>query len=439
MSKTNSGVFTQEPGLSKGRHIYTVSEITRDIKLILENTFSQVWVEGEISGISRISTGTVFFSLKDNNSLLKCVIFYSAAKDIKFKIQDGMKCLCCGRVGVYEKDGRYQLYVEQIEPKGIGSLQLALEQLKQKLEKEGLFSVAHKKPLPYLPSRVGIVTSLSGAALKDILKVLDRRFKDLEAIIYPVRVQGEGAKEEIAQAIGDFNRLNNIDVMIVGRGGGSIEDLWAFNKEIVARAIYNSRIPIISAVGHERDWTVADLVADVRAPTPSVAAELVIPSQEDLMGELEGLFEGLGRAFAGMVSNSREALDNLAHRLELDMAHAWELNLSRFQSSAKKLTLLDPTLVIRQHRIKIADLARQIHLRLLHFLQLRQAELNTAAEKLTSLSPLGILGRGYSLTFKIPEGRIIRDLRLIKPGDILKTRLHKGIVLSRVTEVNKDA
>jgi len=227
--------------LPQTKRIYTVSEITQDIKIILENTFGEVWVEGEVSGIRKISTGTLFFTLKDDSSILKCVMFAPSARTVKFEIKDGLKVICFGHVGVYEKEGLYQLYVENLEPKGIGSLQLALEQLKQRLEKEGLFRAEHKRTIPYLPSCIGVVTSLQGAAIKDILKVLERRFADTRIIIASVRVQGEGAGEEIAQAIGDLNRFNQdscvkekIEVLIVGRGGGSIEDLWAFNEEIVA-------------------------------------------------------------------------------------------------------------------------------------------------------------------------------------------------------------
>ena len=222
-------------------------------------------------------------------------MFARANKDVKFKLENGLKVICFGKISIYGPYGKYQIIAEKIEPKGIGSLQLALEQLKAKLEKEGLFAVTHKRPLPYLPSKIGVVTSESGAAIKDILKVLDRRFGDLNIVIRPAQVQGEGAKEDIAQGILDLNAYNDtlskderIEVMIIGRGGGSAEDLWAFNEEIVARAIYDSKIPVISAVGHERDWTISDLVADVRAATPSVAAELVIPKKEDLKEKVDG-------------------------------------------------------------------------------------------------------------------------------------------------------
>jgi len=439
MSKTTQDLFAQPADFKKTKHIYTISEITQDIKIILENTFGEVWVEGEVSGISKISTGTVFFSLKDNQSLLKCVMFYSYASEVKFEIKDGMQIICCGKISVYEKDGKYQLYAQKIEPKGIGSLQLALEQLKQKLEKEGLFRPEHKKPIPYLPSRIGAVTSLSGAAIKDVLKVLDRRFSDIHIIIHPVRVQGEGAKEEIAQAIKDFNRLNEqlakdeqIEVMIVGRGGGSIEDLWAFNEEIVARAIYNSKIPIISAVGHERDWTIADLVADLRAPTPSVAAELVTPKKEDLREKLNDLTRGLKRLFLDITTGFQETIDDLAHRLGLNIGHSLELNISRYNAASKKLALLNPCILIQQYKIRALDLARQIYVRMAYLIKLRQSEFTKAIEKLSSLSPLNILSRGYSIAFKIPESAILKDAKSIKVGDMVKTKLHKGEILSQV-------
>jgi exodeoxyribonuclease VII large subunit len=433
------------PKTSKARHVFTISEITQDIKLLLESTFTEIWVEGEVSGLTRIATGTVFFNLKDAGSILKCVMFFSVAAGVKFEIKDGMQLVCFGRIGVYEKDGRYQFYAQAIEPKGIGSLQLALEQLKEKLEKEGLFRKEHKRAIPYLPSRIGIVTSLTGAAIKDILKVLDRRFSDVHVIIRPTLVQGEGAKEDIAQAIEEFNCFNDsrppqehIEVMIVGRGGGSIEDLWAFNEEIVARAIYHSAIPVISAVGHERDWTVADLVADMRAPTPSVAAELVMPKKEDLQEELDRLKESLAAALLEGIQGERDLMGDLGHRLNMGIENAFRLYASELMASHKKLTLLNPAARINEYIDKLNDLARQIYIRTGHFLHLRQAELATAAAKLSNLSPLTILSRGYSITFKLPEAVIVKDPEELKAGDQMQTRLHKGFVMSTVTEVKKN-
>ena len=445
MSEGSGGFLAQQVSLAKSRHVYTVSELAQDIKLILQNSFAEVWVEGEVSNFRDHTSGHFYFSLKDQTAVLAAVMFSRANKDVKFKIEDGLKVICFGKIDAYGPRSQYQIIIERIEPKGIGGLQLALEQLKQKLSKEGLFSAEHKRPMPYLPARIGVVTSLSGAAIKDILKVLDRRFSDIHVIISPAQVQGEGAKEEIAQAVKDLNRLNErlpfnqrIEVMIVGRGGGSIEDLWAFNEEIVARSIYNSKIPVISAVGHERDWTIADLVADVRAPTPSVAAELVIPKKEDLREKIDDLSADLKGAFWDIAFDFQEDLSDLMHRLKLSMENTLKLSASDLGATEKKLALLNPVVLIQQHKTKIVDLARQIHLRLQHFMKFRLAELNTAVEKLSNLSPLSILGRGYSITFKMPEGEILKEAKMINTGDIIKTKLHKGEILSRVTEVGKN-
>lgn len=425
--------------IDKLKRIYKVFEVTQDIKIILENTFNEIWVEGEISGISRIATGTTFFSLKDEKSILKCVIFASLGNAFKFELKDGMQVVCFGRISVYEKRGDYQLYIQKIEPKGIGSLQIALEQLKERLEKEGLFSAERKRPIPYLPSRIGVVTSLQGAAIKDILKVLDRRFKDVHIIINPARVQGEGAGQEIAQAIQDFDRFNEnspkdkkVEVLIVGRGGGSIEDLWAFNEEIVARAIYSCRIPVISAVGHERDWTIADLVSDFRAPTPSAAAEIVIPQKEDLRKKVNDLKDDVGRSFLDMALTLHQALDDLVYRLSLSIQHTQELNMSHFNAVSKKLALLNPAVLIQQNCLKIKDTAKQIYVRIGHYLKLKESRLNLAAGKLASLSPLNILARGYSIAFRICDGAVIKDSQMLEEGEPIKTRLCKGEVVSQV-------
>lgn len=438
-------LFTETKSQKQPRHIFTVSQITQDIKLILESAFGEVWIEGEVSNFRAHSSGHFYFILKDESSVLPAVMFARANREVKFKIENGQKVICFGKISAYTTSGQYQIIVEKIEPKGIGSLQLALEQLKQKLEKEGLFAAGHKRPIPYLPSRIGVVTSLSGAVIKDILKVLDRRFSDINIIINPVQVQGESAKDEIAQGIKDFNLLNDrlpkedkIEVMIVGRGGGSIEDLWAFNEEIVARAIYNSKIPIISAVGHERDWTIADLVADLRASTPSVAAELVIPKKEDLQQRIEELSQDLKRSFSDICLNFKEGIDELTRRLVLSTQNLFRLSAGEFEAAQKKLALLNPVVLIQQYKIQMSDLARQICVRISHFMKLKDAQLSKAIEKLANLSPLNILSRGYSITFKIPDGAVIKDTQFLKSGDIIKTRLHKGEILSQITEVKKN-
>lgn len=428
---------------AEDRHIYTVSQLTQDIKNILENTFIELWVEGEVSGLNKhFASGTIFFSLKDETSLIKCVIFNTMASSLKFDLKDGMKIICFGRVGVYEKDGRYQLYVRRVEPKGLGALQLALEQLKEKLQKEGLFAEEHKKPIPYLPSRIGLVTSLSGAAINDIFKVLDERYKDVHIIVNPVRVQGDGAKEEIAAAIKDFNDFNlqvikneRIEVMIVGRGGGSVEDLWAFNEEIVARAIYASTIPVISAVGHERDWSIADLVADLRAPTPSAAAEQVIPRKEDLRRRLNEYCQGLELSFKNKVYFLFQELEDFEKRLQINLTHLARLNKERLAAAVKKLSLLNPQAALIQHREKIKQYNFRIGLAVTNRFKFKEAGLQKASSRLNSLSPLNILSRGYSIVFKFPQGEIIKDIRELKIQDQLKLRLHRGEIRARVEEV----
>ena len=370
-----------------GRYIYKVSELTSSIKLILEDSFPNIWVEGEISNLKSPSSGHIYFTLKDDRSELKSVFFKSDNEKIKFDIKDGMHVICSGRISLYEKQGVYQLYVTGLEPKGVGALQLAFEQLKEKLFKEGLFDESRKKPLPMLPDRIGIVTSPTGAAIGDMLKVLKRRFSNVEILINPVKVQGEGAKEEIAGAIRDFNDMNNVDVIIVGRGGGSLEDLWAFNEEVVARAICDSKIPIISAVGHEIDWTISDLAADLRAATPSVAAELVIAKKSELI----------------------DALDNIEKRLKSF-----------------------PSDIVKEYAQRLDDMEADLNLRVKHYLELKEENFKLVSEKISMLSPLGILSRGYSITYKLPEGKILKDAGSLKNGDMVETRLSKGAFKSRV-------
>lgn len=376
--------------VKEGQYIYKVSQLTSNIKIVLEDSFSNILVEGEISNFRNPSSGHFYFTLKDEKSELKCVSFKSNNEKMKFEVRDGMHVICKGKISVYEKQGIYQFYVSKIEPRGIGALQLAFEQLKERLFKEGLFDESRKRPIPKLPDRIGIVTSPTGAAIRDVLNVLKRRFSNVEIIVNPVKVQGEGAKEEIAQAIEDFNRLDNVDVIIIGRGGGSLEDLWAFNEEVVARAVYNSKIPIISAVGHEIDWMITDFVADLRAPTPSVAAELVIPEKRDLI----------------------EILDNIEKRLKAF-----------------------PVDIIKEFEQRLDDIERDLELRFKHYLELKQRNFELISEKLEILSPLGILSRGYSITFKLPSRKAITNIKSIKRGDLIETRLFKGSIKSRIEEL----
>lgn len=402
------------PEVDAKKRVYTVTELTRYIRVVLEDTFPQVWVEGEISNFTKHhSSGHIYFSLKDEYSVLNCVLFKNTGEQVKFKIEDGLKVVCFGRISVYDKRGQYQLYVDKIEPKGLGALQLAFEQLKERLRKEGLFDEAHKKAIPYLPYRIGIITSPTGAAIKDILKVTRQRFQNVDLIINPVRVQGRGAELEIAQAIKDFNRFKDIDVIIVGRGGGSLEDLWAFNEEVVARAIYESDIPIISAVGHEVDWTIADFVADFRAPTPSAAAELVIPKKEDLTDRIEEALSRLKNALLG--------------------------NLNILESKLRKLSesyvFRQPLNLVQQYEQRVDDLIKGAILRMGHIIKMSESAFKNMVGKLNSLSPLAVLERGYSITMGLPKGDVLKDIKFIKRGDRVKTKLRKGAFISKVERI----
>jgi exodeoxyribonuclease VII large subunit len=355
----------------------------------------------------------MYFSLRDAQAVLKCAMFKRANEKLKFKPKDGMKVICFGKVSVYEARGDYQLIVEEIEPKGIGALQLQFEELKKKLQKEGLFDASHKVPIPYLPTRIGVVTSPTGAAIRDILNIARRRFANVEIIINPVKVQGEGAAEEIAGAIRQFNRLKGIDVMIVGRGGGSLEDLWAFNEEIVARAIYDSEIPVISAVGHEIDYTISDFVADFRAPTPSAAAELVIPRKEDL------------------VNSIRSFTQRLRHTLIAKLALLGE----RLETLKTSYVMRQPRNLIQQYEQRLDEINRHMGVRIDHIVEMCQECLRATAGKLEVLSPLAILARGYSVTTKLPEGAILKDTQHVKKDDVVETKLGKGKFRSRVEEI----
>ena len=399
----------------KEKHIYTVSELTRYIRGLLEDSFPALWVEGEISNCTYHSSGHMYFSLKDAGSVVQCAMFKRSNEKLKFKLKDGMKVISFGKISVYEPRGSYQLIVEEMEPKGIGALQLQFQQLKERLQKEGLFDQAHKVAIPHLPTKVGIVTSPTGAAIQDILNIARRRFSNVEIILYPVRVQGEGAKDEIATAIRDFNKLKNIDVMIVGRGGGSLEDLWAFNEEVVARAIYDSEIPVISAVGHEIDYTIADFVADLRAPTPSAAAELVIPKKEDLIAAINTHTTRLRNALTNMV-------DMFAHRLA---------------TLRESYALKQPLKMVEQYEQMIDDLRKDLAIRVDHLVQMRGQDFNVLAQTLEALSPLAILNRGYSITSRVSDGRIVKDAAGLNTGDRVETKLGKGKFTSRVEEIGQ--
>lgn len=418
-SKTFDIKLNQEPQETFLRQtiekFFTVSEITREIRTSLEHDFSNIKIIGEISNVRKPSSGHVYLTLKDGKSQLQAVIFRNAANKIKFELSDGIEVISFGSITVYEPRGQYQLIIDKIEPKGIGALQLALQQLKEKLEKEGLFDRSHKKHLPFIPQKIGIVTSPTGAAIKDILNIIDRRFANVEILLHPVKVQGEGAAEEIAGAIVELNRTLDIDVIIVGRGGGSLEDLWAFNEEIVARSIYNSRIPIISAVGHEIDITIADLVADRRALTPSEAGELVIPRKDLLLNILEKLKARLFQSLQTKLQLSKEKLTRIAN------------------SYAMK----QPFDKLRRLQQRLDEFVQRLNINVTHTLKTEREKLAGIAGKLESLNPLSVLGRGYTITTRDENNKSLREVMDLNKGDKIKTKFFKGSVISAVLSIKR--
>ncbi len=394
---------------------FTVSEITREIRTSLEHKFSNIGVLGEISNVRKPGSGHVYLTLKDKNSQLQAVVFRNTANRIKFELKDGMEVISFGSITVYELRGQYQLIINKMEPKGIGALQLAFQQLKEKLEKEGLFDHAHKKTIPFIPQKIGIVTSPTGAAIKDILNIIDRRFANVEILIYPVKVQGEDAAQEIAEAITELNNYSDIDVIITGRGGGSLEDLWAFNEETVARSIYNSRIPVISAVGHEIDITIADLVADKRALTPSEAGELVVPRKDLLIEKIEKFNARLLQSLTGKLRLSKEKLVRIANsyamRQPFDKLNRWQQRLDEF--------------------------AQRLNLNITHALNTEREKLSGIAGKLESLSPLNVLKRGYTITTRLEDNKSLRCIIDLSKGDKIKTNLSKGSIISEILSIER--
>jgi len=391
-------------------HVYTVSALTAELKALLEGTYPVLWVEGEVSNFKHHTSGHMYFTLKDAGSQIRAVMFRAANRGLKFRPEDGLAVLVRASLGVYEPRGEYQLYVEHMEPKGLGALQLAFEQLKARLAAEGLFDEARKRPIPRLPRRIGIVTSPSGAAIRDMLNVIDRRFANVEILIYPARVQGEGAAEEIVAGIAALNARGDLDVLIVGRGGGSIEDLWAFNEEIVARAIAASKVPVISAVGHETDFTIADFVSDLRAPTPSAAAELVVAHKAELA----------------------QRLDDLTSRLESALSHRVRAGRQRLTFLARHLGLLNPVERVRRQRERVAVAAETLRGAIRTRLKLWVGDLRALAGKLESLSPLAILARGYSIARLLPDLSIVKDAASVRPGEAVSILLHRGSLACRV-------
>jgi exodeoxyribonuclease VII large subunit len=440
--------------------VYTVTELTREVRELLETEIGEVWVEGEISNFRAQASGHLYFTLKDAGAQLSVVMFRGNAASLKFKLSDGLQVVAFGELSVYEARGQYQLIARRMEPKGYGALQLAFEQLKQKLAAEGLFEAARKKPIPAYPEHIGIVTSPTGAAIRDILNIIERRFPNIHIVIAPVRVQGDGAAEEIAAAVDELNSLNEsdrlpLDVLIVTRGGGSIEDLWAFNEEVVARAVARSKIPTISAVGHEIDFTICDFVADLRAPTPSAAAELVVKQRLELAETVAALGQRLER-------ETETALDLLKHRLELvatsyvfrkpaELVRQYQQRVDdalasiegaatqwlvarhgRIEVFSEQLARLSPTARVTQYRQRLENLReRQAHA-LKSWRQERQHALKELSGQLALLSPQNVLNRGYSITTRASDGKVLTAAAQVRKGERIRTRLREGEIESDV-------
>ncbi len=401
---------------SETQDVLSVSQVNRNIKLLIEQSLPWYRIEGELSNFKHHSSGHMYFSLKDEASQLSCVMWAGRNSALRFRPEDGMKVQCYGRITVYERRGVYQLDVMQMTPAGLGDLQLAFEQLKKKLAAEGLFDESRKRPLPPFPERIGVVTSPTGAAIRDLISVLTRRWPAAEIILRPALVQGPGAAEDIVAAITELNDFGELDVLIVGRGGGSLEDLWPFNEEIVARAIAGSAIPVVSAVGHEVDFTIADFVADLRAPTPSAAAELVVPDAADLRYGIASL---VARGYRSLMSRIRQ----LRHRVD---------------ALQRSYALQQPRDVIRQYRQTCDELRRRLESSMQQKIRQERTALDALHKRLLALNHENILKRGYTLTTDDATGKIVASAAELKPGSRLTVRYHDGRAKSTVDSVEID-
>jgi exodeoxyribonuclease VII large subunit len=393
------------------QNILSVSELTRKIKGTLEMGFPEVLVSGEISNFKRHTSGHLYFTLKDEAAQIQAVMWRGRAMSLFFTPQDGMKVVARGSITVYEVRGVYQIDVVQIQPMGVGELQLAFERLKKKLMAEGLFEPEHKKPLPKYPERIGIVSSPTGAAIHDMLTIVGRRYPPVEVLLYPVAVQGEGAAEEIAEALRDLNRYGELDVIIVGRGGGSLEDLWAFNEEVVARAIYDSKIPVVSAVGHEVDFTISDFVADLRAPTPSAAAELVVPDKSGILEVLRNSCYTMNQTIAERISALKEKVVSLI----------------------KSYHFNKPLQLHREYSQRIDELERLLVSTFAHRFTLLQSHTAQLQKRLQSLNPDQVLKRGYTMVYR--GGKIVESAQRLHAEDEVSIRFRDGAADSTVKKV----
>ena len=443
------------------RRVRTVAELTAEIRNALENGLGDVWVEGEISNCRVWNTGHVYFTLKDESAQIKAVMFRTAVRYLRFTPEDGLHVIARGRVGVYEPKGEYQILCEHLEPRGLGARQLAFDQLKKRLHAEGLFDSQRKRPLPALPRRIGIVTSLDGAAIRDIIKVLRRRAPNASLLIRPTRVQGDGAAEDVARALAAIGRVTGVDVIIVGRGGGSVEDLWAFNEEIVARAIAAAPVPVVSAIGHEVDITIADFVADLRAPTPSAAAEMVVAAKEEFCRRIDRLTSRLQAAVGAdlprrrnsvHVLSSRRGLAGFPARLALGGRHAAELSHHLRGTARGLLAHRSRDYRALNQRLEARDLARRLGA-LGARLSVARGRMSGAADRrrhradarfralagrLENLSPLAVLARGYAVCWNADKTAIIRDADTVASGETVRVALSRGELSCRVENTSSD-
>lgn len=397
-------------------NIFSVSDINNYIKQLVSNDgiLSGLSVRGEISNFKHHYTGHMYFTIKDENSVLKCIMFKSQASMLKFAPQNGEKVIVSGYISVFERDGQYQLYASDMQPDGLGALHLAYEQLKNKLQKEGLFDSASKKKIPLLPKSIGVVTSSTGAVIRDIINVTYRRHSNMKIILYPVAVQGAGAAGQIAAAIRKLNELNQVDVIIVARGGGSLEELWAFNEEIVARSIFASKIPVISAVGHETDFTICDFVSDLRAPTPSAAAELAVPDVDVLLYKLQ----------------------NYNMRMKNTLVKKLTMCRTQLQKANSRHVFRQPYDKVNQYRLKLDNEMKHLFKNNEMLLKDKKSQFGMLAGKLDALSPLKILERGYSVV-RNPQGNIVNKLEQVHIGDNLEISLKNGKVDCNVISIKK--
>src|SRR6202521_3152489 len=438
------------------RRVWSVTELTVKIRDLLARNFTDILVEGEISNCREASSGDIYCTLKDERTQIRCVCFKTQVRAMKFRPEDGLRVTVRGSITVYEARGDYQIYVESFEPVGLGALQLAFEQLKKRLEAEGLFSQERKKPLPVLPRCIGLITSPRGAAVRDVVRILRRRFPNVQLTLYPVRVQGEGAAGEIVRALQFFNRRQSVDVVILARGGGSMEDLWSFNEEIVARAIAASTIAIISGVGHETDFTIADFVADVRASTPSAAAELVVQTRREFdkhISELRETLAGLIRyrllefsrkvhelsARRGfrrpldLLRQQRQRADEMTSRLALGLRARLEQSRKRFTAAHLRIASFDFRVKIAAFRLRLEKSTAELGVRAERLLRTKRDHWQRLTVQLQERSPLRVLERGYAIATDA-AGNLLRDAAQVALGDTVAIQLHRGRL---TTEVKK--